>query len=80
MQTQYEVNNFSRVNFLSKLNYYPLFHRSDFAHLYPSSGTEGSSQNISSLWKTKDQISLVVTWKPDSIFVFSGTNPDVRGL
>jgi hypothetical protein len=33
MQTQYEVNNFSRVTFLSKLNSSPLFHNLDMAHL-----------------------------------------------
>jgi hypothetical protein len=68
MSTQYEVNNFSRVTFLSKLNSSPLFHISDLAHLYPSSGTEGLSQNISSMWKVKDHGYHDVTWKPDTIF------------
>jgi hypothetical protein len=68
MQTQYEVNNFSRVTFLSKLNSSPLFHSLDMAHLYPSNGTEGSSQNVSSIWKVKDHGSRDVTWKPDTIF------------
>jgi hypothetical protein len=68
MQTQYEVNNFSRVTLLSKLNSSPLFHSLDLAHLYPSSGTEGSSQNFSSIWKAKDHRSRDVTWKPDTIF------------
>ena len=68
MQTQYEVNNFSRVNFLSKLNSSPLFHSLDMAHLYPSNGTEGPSRNVSSKWKVKDHGSHDVTWKPDIIF------------
>jgi hypothetical protein len=68
MQTQYEVNNFSIVNFLSKLNSSPLFHGLYMAHLYPSSGTEGLSRNISSIWKVKDHGSHDVTWKPDTIF------------
>jgi hypothetical protein len=33
MQTQYEVNNFSKVTFLSKLNSSPLFHSLDLAYL-----------------------------------------------
>ena len=33
MQTQYEVNNFSRVTLISKLNFSLLFHSSDLAHL-----------------------------------------------
>jgi hypothetical protein len=80
MQTQYEVNNLSRVTLLSKLNYSPLFHSSDLTHLYPSSGTEGLSQNVSSIWKTKDHRSPDVTWKPDTIFFILGTNPNVHGL
>jgi hypothetical protein len=42
MQTQYEVNNFSRLTLLSKLNSSPIFYSSDLAHLYPSSGTKGT--------------------------------------
>ena len=68
MHTQYEVNNFSIVTFLSKLNSSPLFHSSDLAHLEPSSGTKGSSQNVSSIWKVKDHGSRDMTWKPDTIF------------
>jgi hypothetical protein len=68
MQTQYEVNNFSRVTLLSKLNSSPLLHSLDKAHLYPSNGTEGPSQNVSSIWKVKDHGSCDVTWKPDTIF------------
>jgi hypothetical protein len=67
MQTQYEVNNFFEVTLLSKLNSSPLFHSSDLSHLYPSSGTEGSIQNVSSIWKVKDHGSRDVTWKPDTI-------------
>jgi hypothetical protein len=70
MQTQYEVNNFSRVTFLSKLNYYPLFHSLDMAHLYPSNGIEGTSWNVSSIWKVRDHGSHDVTWKPNTIFNF----------
>jgi hypothetical protein len=33
MQTQYEVNNFSRVTFLSKVEFFSLFHSLDMAHL-----------------------------------------------
>jgi hypothetical protein len=33
MQTQYEVNNFSRVTLLSKLNFFSLFHSSKLASL-----------------------------------------------
>jgi hypothetical protein len=80
MQTQYEVNNLSKVTLLSKLNYFPLFHSSDMVHLYPSSGTEGPSQNISKIWKVKDHGSHNVTWKPDTIFLILGTKPDVREL
>jgi hypothetical protein len=70
MQTQYEVNNFSRVTFLSKLNSSPLLHILDMAHLYPSNGTEGLSHNDSSIWKVKDHGSCDMTWKPDTIFNF----------
>ena len=68
MQTQYEVNNFSIVTLLSKLNSSPFFHSSDMARLSPSNGTEGSSQNISSIRKVKDHGSCDVTCKPDTIF------------
>jgi hypothetical protein len=68
MQTQYEVNNFSRVTLLSKLNASLIFHSLDMAHLYPSSRTEGRNQNVSNIWKVKDHGSHDVTWKPDTIF------------
>jgi hypothetical protein len=68
MQTQYKVNNFSRVTLLSKLNSSPFLHSLDMAHLYPSHGTKGPSQNVSSLWKVKDRGSHDMTWKPDTIF------------
>ena len=70
MHAQYEVNNLSRVTLLSKLNYSPFFHSLDLAHLYPSSGTEGPSQNVSNIWKVKDHGSHDVTWKLDTIFNF----------
>jgi hypothetical protein len=54
MQTQYEVDNFSRVTLLSNLNSSRIFHILDLAHLYPSSGTEGPSWKVSSIWKSKD--------------------------
>jgi hypothetical protein len=79
MQTQYEVNNFSRVTLVSNLNSSRLLHILDMAHLYPSNGTEGLSQNVSNIWKVKDHGSHDVTWKPDTIFNF-GHKPDVRGL
>jgi hypothetical protein len=63
MQTQYEVNNLARVIFLSKLNYSPPLHSLDMAHLYPSNGTEGSSQNVASIWKVKDHGSCDVFGK-----------------
>jgi hypothetical protein len=37
--------------------------------------TEGSSQNVSSIWKDKDQRSPVVTWKPDLILYFLAQIP-----
>ena len=70
MQTQCEVNNFSRLTLLSKLNSSPLFHSSNFSHLQLSSVIEGSSQNVSNIWKAKDHRSPVVTWKPNTIFHF----------
>jgi hypothetical protein len=68
MQTQYEVNNFSRVTLLSKLNSSPLFNSLDMAHLYPLSGNEGPIQNVSNIWKVKDHGSCDMTWKPDNVF------------
>jgi hypothetical protein len=58
----------------------PIFHGSKLCSYSLQNATERLSQNVSSIWKAKDQRSLVVIWKPDSIFVFSGTNPDVCGL
>jgi hypothetical protein len=80
MQTQYEVNNFSTVTLLSKLNYFSFSIARNWPIYSLQNGTEGSSQNVSSIWKAKDQISPVVTWKPDIEFSFSGTNLDVREL
>jgi hypothetical protein len=70
MQTQYEVNNFSKVTLLSKFNSYHLFHSLDRAYLQPSNGTEGPNQNVSSIWKVKDHKSCDVTWNLDTIFNF----------
>jgi hypothetical protein len=70
MQTQYEVNNFSRAIFLSNVESFSVFHSLDMAHLYPSNGTEGLSQGVSSIWKVKDHGSRDVTWKPNTIFNF----------
>jgi hypothetical protein len=70
MQTQYEVNNLSKVTFLSKLNSSLVFHNVDMAHLLPSNGTEGLIRNISIIWKVKDHGSRDVTWKTDTIFKF----------
>jgi hypothetical protein len=72
MQTQYEVNNFSRLTFLSKLNSSLLFHSLDMAHLYHSNGTEWLIHNILSIWKVKDHGSRDVAWKPDTIFFYFG--------
>jgi hypothetical protein len=80
MQTQYEVNDFSRVTFLSKLNFSPFFYSLDMAHLSPSNGTEGSSRNVSSIWKVKDHGSHDVTWKPDTIFNFWHTTRSTQAV
>jgi uncharacterized BrkB/YihY/UPF0761 family membrane protein len=37
--------------------------------------TEGSSRNVSSIWKAKDQRSFVVTWKLDLILYFLAQIP-----
>jgi hypothetical protein len=68
MHTQYEVNNFSIVTFLSKLNYLSVFHNLDMSHLYPSNGTKMMIQNVSSIWKVKDHGYRNMTWKPDTFF------------
>jgi hypothetical protein len=65
MQTQYEVNNFSRVTLLSKLNYFSLSIARNWPIYSLQNGTEGPSRNVSSIWKAKDQRYPVVTWKPD---------------
>jgi hypothetical protein len=68
MQTQYEVNNFSRVNFLSKLEFFSFSIAWIWPIYSPSNGTEGQSQKVSSIWKVKDHGSYDVTWKPKTIF------------
>jgi hypothetical protein len=70
MQTQYEVNNFSRVTFLSKLNSFSFSIARNWPIYSLQNGTEGPSQNVSSIWKAKDHRSPVVTWKPDINFHF----------
>ena len=65
MQTQYEVNNFSRVTFLSKLNSFSFSIAQNWPIYSLQNGTKGSSRNISSISKAKDQISPIMTWKPD---------------
>jgi hypothetical protein len=66
MQTQYKVSNFCSVTFLSNLNSSSLFHNMDMANLYPSNGTEGLIQKVSSIWKVKDHGSHNITWKLDT--------------
>jgi len=74
-------SNFSIVTFLSKLNAFsPFFHSLELCSYSLQNATEGLSQNVFNIWKAKDHRSLIVTWKPDFIFVFSSTNPDVREL
>jgi hypothetical protein len=65
MQTQYEVNNFSSVTFLSKLNSISFSIAWNWPLYSLKNATEGSIRNVSSIWKAKDHISPVVTWKPD---------------
>jgi hypothetical protein len=64
MQTQYEVNNFSRVTFLSKLNYFSFSIARDWPLYNLQNAIEGPSQNVSSIWNAKDQRSPIITWKP----------------
>jgi hypothetical protein len=52
MQTQCEVKIYPKYFCSQKLNSL-LFHGLDMAHLYPSNGIEGPSQNVSSTWKVK---------------------------
>jgi hypothetical protein len=47
-----------------------LFHSSERFSYSLQNATEGPSQNVSSIWKAKDQRSSVVTWKPDFILYF----------
>jgi hypothetical protein len=37
------------------------------------------SRNVSSIWKAKDRRSLVMTWKPDTIFHFWAQIPMYTG-
>ena len=71
MQTQYEVNNFSRVTLLSNLNSFSFSIARNIWPIYSlQNGTEGSSHNASSIWRAKDHRSPVVTLKPDINFHF----------
>jgi hypothetical protein len=47
-----------------------LFHSSKLCSYSLQNATEGSSQNVSSTWKAKDQRSSIVTWKLDLILYF----------
>jgi hypothetical protein len=47
-----------------------LFHSSELFFYSLQNETEGPSQNVSCMWKDKDQRSPIVTWKPDSILYF----------
>jgi hypothetical protein len=65
MQTQYEVNNSSRVTLLSKLNSFSFSITQNLPIYILKNVTEGWIQNVSSIWKAKDKRSPVVTWKID---------------
>jgi hypothetical protein len=52
-----------------------LFHRSKLFSYSFQNATEGLSQNVSGIWKAKDQISFVVTWKLDLILYFIAQIP-----
>ena len=65
MQTQYEVNNFSIVTFLSNLNYFSFSIAWNWPIYSLQNGTKELSRDISSIWKAKDKRSPIVTWKPD---------------
>jgi hypothetical protein len=65
MQTQYEVINSSRVTLISKLNSFSFSIARNWPLYSLKNATEGPSQNVSSIWKVKDQRSPVMTWKPN---------------
>jgi hypothetical protein len=70
MHTQYEVNNSSKQNFLSKLNFL-CFSIAWNCPIYSlQNRTKGSSRNVSSIWKAKDHRSTIMTWKPNINFHF----------
>jgi hypothetical protein len=48
----------------------PLFDSSKLCSYSLQNETKGSSRNVSSAWKAKDQIHFVVTWKLDLILYF----------
>jgi hypothetical protein len=53
----------------------PLFHSSKLCSYSLQNAIEGPSQNVSSIWKAKDQRSSIVTWKPDLILYFLAQIP-----
>jgi hypothetical protein len=56
MQTKYEVNNSSRVTFLSNLNSFSFSIARNWPIYILQNGTEGMSRKIYSIWKAKDHI------------------------
>jgi hypothetical protein len=69
MQTQCEVKISLDYICAQKMNYL-LSMAWIWLNLYPSNGTKGTIQNVSSIWKVKDHGSCDVTGKPDTIFNF----------
>jgi hypothetical protein len=56
---------------LSKLNAFSLFFHSSKLYSYSlQDATKGPSQNVSSIWKAKDQRYSIMTWKTDLILYF----------
>jgi hypothetical protein len=53
----------------------PLFHSSELCFYSFHNATEGPSQNVSSIWKAKDQRYPVVTCKLDFILYFLAQIP-----
>ena len=52
-----------------------LFHILKLFSYSLQNATEGLSQNVSSIWKAKDQRSSIMTWKPNLIFYFLAQIP-----
>ena len=76
MQTQYEVNNFSRVTFLSKLNSFSFSIAQNWLLYSLQNATEGLSQKFYSIWKAKDQRCCDM----ETHHLIYGTNLVVHGL